>query len=86
MPEIRIDERGERESVLGRVLQLKVWAPGYPLLAWTDVCTAFNERYPGWWAVQVFPPAGDVVDSKNVYHLWATETEPMGLNLRRQHP
>lgn len=64
------------------VLQLKVWAPGYPLLSWSAVWEAFTEAYPGRWAVQVFPPSDALVDGKNVYHLWVLEDEPTGLNLR----
>ena len=79
---VEITERGERDSCLGRVLQLKVWAPGYPVLSWSEVWSAFTERYPGRWAVQFFPPAGSLVDSKNVYHLWVLDSEPAGFNLR----
>lgn len=75
-------ERGYRESVLGRVLQLKVFAPGYPVLTWRQVWEAFAAAYPGRWAVQVFPPADALVDQKNVYHLFVCEGEPAGLNLR----
>jgi hypothetical protein len=81
VPAITITERGERDSVLGRVLQLKVFAPGYPPLSWREVWEAFAAAYPGRWAVQVFPPAGSLVDSKAVYHLWLLPGEPAGLNL-----
>ena len=79
---VRIDERGYRDSCLGRVLQLKVWAPGYPPLGWREVWDAFTEAYPDRWAVQVFPPRSDLVDSKAVYHLWVIDDEPHGLNIR----
>lgn len=79
---IEVTERGTRESCLGTVLQLKVSAPGYPPLSWREVWDAFQEAYPGRWAVQVFPPASRLVDSKAVYHLWVTEAEPWGLDLR----
>lgn len=79
---VEVTERGSRDSCLGLVTQLKVWAPGYPPLSWSAVWEAFTERYPGRWAVQVFPPAEHLVDGKNVYHLWVLEAEPHGLNLR----
>ena len=81
--DILITERGERDSCLGRVLQLKIFAPDYRPLSWREVCDAFNVAYPGRWAVQVFPPAECVVDGKSVYHLWAMApgTLPTGLNL-----
>jgi hypothetical protein len=81
--EIRIDERGRRDSCLGSVLQLKVWSPGYPPLLWSEVWDAFVTAYPGRWAVQLFPPAGDLVDGKAVYHLFVCDSEPEGLNLRK---
>ena len=59
-----------------------MWAPGYPLLTWRQIWDAFTEKYPDRWAVQVFPPVGELVDSKAVYHLWVLESEPDGLNLR----
>jgi len=80
--ELRITERGRRDSCLGPVLQLKIFAPGYTPLSWSEVWEAFAEAYPGRWAVQCFPPADELVDSKAVYHLWVCETEPWGLNVR----
>lgn len=77
-----ITERGERDSALGRVLQLKVATPEYRPLGWREVWEAFSARYPGRWAVQVFPPADQLVDSKAVYHLFVCPQEPQGLNLR----
>ncbi len=80
---IQITERGFRESCLGRVLQLKIHAPAYRPLSWREVWEAFAARYPGRWAVQVFPPAGSLVDGKAVYHLWVLDHEPQGLNLMK---
>ena len=79
---LMITERGSKDSCLGKVLQLKIFEPGYRQLSWREVCDAFNVNYPGRWAVQVFPPADQVVDGKSVYHLWVVESEPWGLNLR----
>ena len=79
---IAITERGERESSLGRVLQLKVWAPGYLPLSWDQVWEAFTSKYPGKWAVQLFPPRDRLVNGKAVYHLWVLENAPVGLDLR----
>lgn len=77
-----ITERGYRESCLGRVLQIKVFEPGYRPLAWREVWDAFAAAYPGQWAVQVFPPATHLVDGKAVYHLWVLAGKPQGLDLR----
>jgi hypothetical protein len=81
MTDIVITERGTRDSVLGPVLQIKVFAPGYRPLAWREVWDAFATAYPGRWAVQVFPPAGRLIDSKAVYHLFVCEQAPGGLDL-----
>ena len=79
---VTITERGYRGSCLGRVLQLKVFTPGYRPLGWSEVWEAFVAAYPGRWAVQVFPPADRLVDGKAVYHLWVLPGEPAGLDLR----
>ena len=81
MTDIIVTERGFRESCLGRVLQLKIFAAEYRPLGWREVWGAFTERYPGKWAVQCFPPADELVDGKSVYHLFVCEKQPDGLNI-----
>lgn len=83
MSDLIITERGYRESCLGSVLQIKVFALGYRPLNWREVWEAFALAYPGRWAVQCFPPAPELIDGKAVYHLFVLESEPMGLNLRK---
>ena len=61
-----VTERGYRASVLGRVLQLKVFEEAYRPLLWREVWDVFAARYPGRWAVQCFPPADQLVDGKAV--------------------
>jgi hypothetical protein len=78
---VNITERGYRESCLGQVLQLKVFADDFRPLSWREIWAAFVQRYPDRWAVQTFPPEGQVVDAKNVYHLFLCEGCPDGLNL-----
>lgn len=77
-----VTERGYRESCVGRVLQIKVFAPEYRQLSWREVWDAFAAHYPGRWAVQCFPPAEQLVDGKNVYHLFVCDVPPSGLNIR----
>lgn len=77
-----LTDRGERDSCLGRVRQVKIFAPGYRPLAWREVWDRFAEAYPGKWAVQVFPPAEQLLDQKACYHLFVLDGEPMGLNIR----
>lgn len=84
MGDVAVVERGYRDSCLGRVLQLKVSAAGYRPLSWREAWEAFAAAYPGRWAVQCFPPAGELVDGKAVYHLFVLEPgrTPEGLNIR----
>jgi len=82
VPAVVITERNYRESCLGRVLQIKIFAPDFRPLLWGEVWAAFAAKYPGRWAVQVFPPADQLVDGKAVYHLFVCPAEPAGLNLR----
>lgn len=77
-----VTERNYRESALGRVLQIKIFAPGYRQLGWREVWEKFTECYPGKWAVQCFPPVDEIVDGKNVYHLFVCDTPPAGLNIK----
>lgn len=78
-----ITERGYRsDTSLGRVLQLKVFAPGYAPLSWSDVWEAFAAAYPGQWAVQMFPPEEELVDGKAVYHLFVCDVAPHGLSIK----
>ena len=79
---ITITERGYRDSALGRVLQIKIFTADYRLLSWREVWEAFTARYPGQWAVQCFPPAGELVDGKAVYHLFVCDRPPTGLNIK----
>lgn len=82
-PSIRIDERGTRASSFGEVVQLKVWTPGgYRPLFFDEVYDAFTARYPGRWAVEVYPPRDRLVDGKPVRHLWMLQAAPEGLDLR----
>jgi hypothetical protein len=84
MPQVQITERNWRDSALGRVLQLKLWAEGFPPLSWAQLWGAFSQAYPGCWAIQVFPPVEALVDGKCVYHLYVLPglEPPVGLDLR----
>lgn len=77
-----ITERGKRDSCLGPVLQIKIFAEGYRPLSWREVWEAFAARYPDRWAVQVFPPRDRLIDAKAVYHLWVCDVPPSGLDVK----
>lgn len=84
MSQLVITERGYRDSCLGRVLQLKIFAADYRALNWREVWEAFAAKYPDCWAVQCFPPANHLVDGKAVYHLFVCEQAPEGLNIKQE--
>lgn len=71
-----------RESTLGTVRHIRMWAANHERLTWREIWEAFARLYPGKWAVQVFPPADQLVDGKAVYHLFVCETAPEGLNVK----
>ena len=79
---LQIREVEERETELGSAVYIKICAPGYRPLNWREVWEAFAAAYPGRWAVQVFPPADQLVDGKAMYHLFVLDHEPDGLNIR----
>jgi hypothetical protein len=81
---IEITERNRLTTALGDALLIKVFEPGYRALGWREVWDAFSARYPDKWAVQVFPPADQLVDGKSVYHLFVLDKPPAGLNIRTE--
>ena len=79
---IKIREVEERDTELGRALYIKMHAPGYRPMPWSEVWRAFESAYPDRWAVQTFPPHDQLVDGKAVYHLFVLDHESVGLNIR----
>lgn len=67
-----------RETVLGRVLYIKIHAPDYRPLGWREVWEFYARSYPGKWAVQCFPPSDQLVDGKAMYHLFVCDVPPEG--------
>lgn len=41
-----------------------------PVHSWGELLAVVHELYPGRWAFEVYPPAGEVIDQANLYHLW----------------
>jgi len=79
-----VQEMGSRNSSLGPVEYIKVRRTDDRSMSWTEVWATFTDRYPGRWAVQVFPPKDEVVDEANIYHLFILDGEPTGLNINRR--
>lgn len=66
------------------VARLKVYTPDYRRLSWLQVWQAFHDAYPNRWALELYPPAEELVDDAHVYHLWLLPEEwqpPDGMNL-----
>lgn len=70
----------------GTVTHLKVYTPEYKRLNWMQVWQAFTDVYPGRWAVELYPPAEELVNDTHVYHLWLLPEgwrPPPSMNLRQ---
>lgn len=79
-----VQEMGERNTSFGRVLYIKVRTEDYRELSWREIWDTFSDRYPDRWAVQMFPPACELMDQVNLYHLWVLEDAPSGVNISRR--
>jgi len=72
----------------GPVTYLKVYTPDYRRLNWQQVWRAFADVYPDRWAIELYPPAEELVDDAHVYHLWmfpAEWTPPVYMNLAMKY-
>lgn len=76
---ISIQEMGYRNTSFGLTLYIKVRMDDYCILTWAEVWQAFSESYPDQWAVQFFPPAAEILDEVNIYHLFVLEEAPAGV-------
>lgn len=83
-PTATIQEMGARHTSFGYVDYIRIWRHDQKPMAWPEIWTAFTERYPDRWAVQMFPPAADLVDEVNMYHLFILGDAPFGVNIRRR--
>ncbi|MEZ4641621.1 MAG: hypothetical protein R3E31_02590 [Chloroflexota bacterium] len=72
----------------GYVTHLKVYTPDYKRLNWRQVWQAFHTVYPDRWALELYPPAAELVDDAHVYHLWLLPEgwyPPDGMNLAEKY-
>ncbi len=75
---------GERSTSFGCLEYIKVrHIDGRPL-SWREVWDAFSDSYPDRWAVEFLPPASELVDEANIYHLFILPTAPTGVNINRR--
>ena len=83
MNNIFAQEMGERDTALGVALYVKFRRENCQPIGWRELWDAFNERYPGQWAIQMFPPEDELVDEENIYHLFVLSQHPFGLTIKR---
>jgi hypothetical protein len=72
----------------GEVARLKVYTSDYRRLSWLQVWQAFQGAYPNRWALELYPPAEELVDEAHVYHLWLLPEEwwpPDEMNLAAKY-
>lgn len=79
-----VQEMEYRRTSLGEVLYIRIGRHDDRPMSWPEVAAVFNDRYPGQWAVQFFPPAEEILDEANLYHLFVLDGEPAGVNIRRR--
>lgn len=77
-----VQEMGERQTELGTALYVRIYTPNYQQLTWDHVWHVFTDRYPGRWAIQVFPPQEELVNEQNIYHLFVLDHKPQGFNIK----
>lgn len=81
MTAVLVSRQGVYTTELGSAIWITVERADGRRMPWSEVCSVFNEEYPGHWAVQVFPPADRVFDNVNRYHLWVLDHEPSGFDI-----
>jgi hypothetical protein len=83
-PDAFVQEMGHVRTDLGVALYIRIRREGYGPLSWRQAWEVFNASYPGKWAVQFFPPAGDLVDDEDIFHLFVIDHVPAGVNINRR--
>jgi hypothetical protein len=79
-----VQEMGWVQTDLGHLLYIRIRREGYGQLSWREAWEAFRRNYPGQWAVQFFPPADDLVDDEDIFHLYVLDFVPVGVNINRR--
>lgn len=83
--DVFVQEMGHVKTDLGSLLYIRIRRENYGPLSWRQAWEVFRRRYPGQWAVQFFPPAGDLVDDEDIFHLYVLDFVPTGVNINRRH-
>jgi hypothetical protein len=72
-----------RPTGLGWGLRVQIERYDGRRMGWEELHRVFTQRYPGKWAVQVFPPLEHTYNGANKYHLLVLDEAPSELDLGR---
>lgn len=77
----RILECYTRATPVGKALLVQFERVDGAVMGFAELWRAFEQRYPGRWAVQAFPPRHKLIDQRNRYHLWVLPEGPCPFDL-----
>lgn len=60
----------------GSAVYIRIYSNNDAPMSWREVWERFHSSYPDRWAVQFFPPSGNLVDDANYYHLYVLDSPP----------
>jgi hypothetical protein len=75
-----------RNTSLGKALRIQLERYDGEPMSWEAVWEAFEAKYPGKWAAQMFPPRPSLLNGANKYHLFVFEETPVGLDISQDPP
>ena len=81
MKHIEFQEMDCTRTSFGRAMYVRVRTPDYQQLTWEEIQEAYSGLYPYNWAIQFFPPADEVVNEENIYHLYVLEDRPVSVTI-----
>jgi len=81
MDDYDVLECGFHPSPLGEALLVRVHRQDMAPMGWRELWEAFQARYPGRWALQLFPAQSHLLDQANKYHLWVLDERPTCFDL-----
>lgn len=84
--DVFIQEVDHRPTALGEALRIQVERIDGQRMGFRELWDAFEARYPGKYAVQVFPPRAHFFDQANKYHLFVLEQAPVGMDIFEEPP
>ncbi len=77
----RVTEYGVLDTAVGPALRVQIERVDRGVMGFRELWDVFEAKFPGMWAVQLFPPRAHMFDQANRYHLHVVREEPTGLDL-----